>query len=102
MPNRRRSISVWASRPRIEVRAGGCDLTGYRCRVGHVRHDGPPGRGRDATCAPGGPGGAGRMASSAVGDRHLQAAGAVAASTPLQRSSLVICPASIAAAGCPR
>ena len=38
---------------------GRLDLTGYRCRVGHVRHDGPPGRGWIATCAPGGPGGAG-------------------------------------------
>ena len=24
---------------------GGLGLTGYRCRVGHVRHDGPPGPG---------------------------------------------------------
>ena len=36
------------------------------------------------------------MASSAVGDRHWQAGGAAAASTPAHRSSLVICPPSIA------
>ena len=36
------------------------------------------------------------MAISAVEDRYLQAGGAVAASTPLQRSSFVIWPASIA------
>src|SRR6478672_5398566 len=45
---------------------------------------------------PGDPGAQVLNAGSAVGDRYLQAAGAVAASTPLHRSALVICFASIA------
>ena len=57
MPNRRRSISVCANRPRIEVRAGGWSLVDRdRCYVGHVRHDGPPGQGLKRPAPPGDPG----------------------------------------------
>ena len=96
-----------AEQPEIDLRlreqtaqrgpSGRLSLTRNRCRVGHVRHDGPllvPGAKRPAP--PGCPGDAGWIARSAVGDRYLQAAGAVAASTPLHRSALVICSASIA------
>src|SRR4029078_10106935 len=69
---------------------GRLDLTGYRCRVGHVRHRRPSwSSGMKATCAPGGPQGAG-FRELGVGDRHLQAASPGSpALTPLQIWSLV-------------
>ena len=95
-----------AEQPEVDLRLGEqaadrrtrgrLDLSGNGCRVGHVRHDGPPGLVLDTTCAPGRTRGRRVMASSAVGNRYLHAAGADAASTPAHSASLVTWPPSMA------